>query len=877
MLKIIKTKVEYLQDPVGITEDPRFSWVLESSRQNVMQRQYHAQVSKDEAFRDLILDEKRNDDRSVHVKFGLLLQDHQKYYFRVKVSDDAGETSDWSLVQTFTTAFVGAARFRGQWIMAETEEEKEDSKAVYLRRAFETEKTLRAACVSVTAKGLYQLYLDGERVGNDELTPGWTSYHHRLLYQTYDVTAALQRPGRHCMGALLGAGWYKGRMGFVKSVGRNLYGEKTAFLAELRLQYEDGTEDVVATDADWQCAASPIVFSEIYDGEIYDAHMEIRNWCRAEESPTGDGQTVWKAVYTAPVDNHVLFSQYGCKVREVTKVPAKKIFTTPEGDTVIDFGQNLAGWIHMEVPESRDTDVIELDCFETLDAAGNVYTANLRTAKNRIVYHCAGQKVQYHPHFTYQGFRYAKIASFVTGLEAKPQYFTAYAVHSDLEPIGSFHCSDPDLNQLWHNTLWSLKSNFVDIPTDCPQRDERMGWTGDAQIFCRTAAFMMQTEVFFEKWLQDVAADQGENGAVSHVVPDPYTVRYSPDSPSGFIRDGSQGAAAWGDVAVLNPWNLYLAYGDPQILSQQYDSMKRWIGFMKAHADGCVWTYKTQYGDWVALDAEPGSYHGATPDTFTAAAYYTYVTGVMSKAAGVLGRTGDEAEYRALYETLLADFGRRFFNEKSGGMLIMTQTAHIAAIHFGLVPEGYLTGTVRELLRLLEQHDGHLVTGFVGTPYFCFALSETGHLKEAYDLLLKDDYPSWLYQVKMGATTIWEHWDGLKPDGTMWSEKMNSFNHYAYGSVCDWLVQTVAGIRQDEEAPGYRHAILYPQPGGGLTHAEGELQTEYGTLSCAWKKTEAGYEARVIVPANTSALFKFDTAGGRFEKELGSGQYAFTF
>ncbi|MBP5224441.1 MAG: family 78 glycoside hydrolase catalytic domain, partial [Lachnospiraceae bacterium] len=542
-----------------------------------------------------------------------------------------------------------------------------------------------------------------------------------------------------------------------------------------------------------------------------------------------------------------------------------------------DFGQNMAGVIRIDLPDAPAGAVIELDCFEVLDAAGNVYTENLRTAKNRVVYVCGGGPVHYCPHFTYQGFRYAKIASFIDGAVPETTHFTAFALHSDMEPIGTFSCSDPDLNKLWHNIRWGLKSNFVDIPTDCPQRDERMGWTGDAQIFCRTAAYMMQTEPFFEKWLADVAADQGKDGAVSHVVPDPYTVRYSPDAASGFIRNGSQGAAVWGDVAVLNPWNLYLAYGDPRILEDQYGSMQQWVRFMKAHADGCVWTYKTQFGDWVALDASPGSYHGATPDTFTAAAYYTYVTGVMAKAAKALGKTEDAQAYGTLYEALRADFARRFFDEETGGMTVPTQTAHIAAIHFGLVPEGFLAGTVRELLQLLEERDGHLATGFVGTPYFCFALSGTGHLKEAYELLLKDDYPSWLYQVKKGATTVWEHWDGLKPDGTMWSPAMNSFNHYAYGAVGDWMAQTIAGIRQDEDAPGYRHAVLYPQPGGGLTHAEGALETPYGMLSCGWKRTDAGYEVRVRVPVNASALFRFDAAGGLFERELGSGTEAFSF
>ena len=873
MLKILKTKIEYMtEEPVGIEKDPRFSWIMESDRNNTKQRTYHAQISENEAFTDLILDEVRETDQSVHVRFGLQLKDFSKYWFRVRVSDQEGTASEWSEPHPFVTAFFGTAAFRGQWISAESEEDRGDSKGTYLRKEIELKKPVREAYAAVSAKGLYRFFVDERKVGDDELTPGWTSYHKHHLYQTYDVTELLGTERKHCLGAMLGAGWYKGRMGFAKGIERNLYGTHTAFLLELHVRYTDGTEDIFVSDESWTGLDAPVVFSEIYDGEIYDAHLEIPGW--------GLPGTVCKAqrpVAAAPVDNAVMTSQPGCRVRRMTCVPARRIFTTPKGEQVIDFGQNMAGWIRIDVPESRDTDVIELDCFETLDAEGNVYTANLRTAKNRTVYYCSGKEVHYRPYFTYQGFRYAKIASFVANLEPETAHFTAFAVHSDMEKTGTFECSNEDLNRLWHNIVWGLKSNFVDIPTDCPQRDERMGWTGDAQIFCRTAAYIMQTELFFEKWLRDVAADQGEDGAVSHVVPDPYTRRYTPDAESGFIRNGSQGAAAWGDAAVLNPWNLYLAYGDPKILSNQYDSMKKWVGFLRAHADGCVWTYKTQYGDWVALDAAPGSYHGATPDTFTAAAYYVYVTGVMAKTARVLRKTQDAEEFEKLYEAIRKDFGKRFFDPKTGGMIIMTQTAHILPICFGLVPEGFMEGTVRELLELLKKHDGHLVTGFVGTPYFCFALSQTGHLKEAYELLLKDDYPSWLYQVKMGATTVWEHWDGLKPDGTMWSEKMNSFNHYAYGSVGDWLVQTIAGIRQDEEDPGYHHAVLYPQPGGGLTSAAGTLETVYGTLSCSWEKTDDGYAVLVRVPVNASACLKFDTNEGLFEKELGSGEYRFDF
>lgn len=726
---------------------------------------------------------------------------------------------------------------------AEREEEAGSSKGTYLRKAFKTGKKIKEAFVCATALGIYYLYLNGKKVGEDEMAPGWTSYRKHLCYQTYDVTG-LVREGGNVLGAMLGAGWYKGLMGLDHK--RNNYGTQTALLAQLLIRYEDGSTQTVVTDDSWEGKDSPVVFAEIYDGEIYDARLECPGWCEP-----GAGKQGWHKTERIPWEKRTLTAQGAGKVSQMDALPAKRVFVTPGGDTVVDFGQNLTGWIQVGA-KGRPGDVIHLECFETLDAAGNVYRENLRTAKESVKYIFGEQEaITYHPSFTFLGFRYAKITEFPG--EPKLDQFTAKTLHTKMEPTGEVHTSNPLLNQLWHNIVWGMKGNFLDIPTDCPQRDERLGWTGDAQIFCRTACSIMNTDTFFRKWLKDVAADQTPEGGVPHVVPDLL-------AGSENWTQGTHSAAAWGDAAVINPWNLYLAYGDKEVLKEQYDSMKAWIGFMKNHAVDYIWNYKLQFGDWVALDAEEGSYYGATPNDLTCTAYFAYSTGLFVKIAKVLGRYEDASTYQELYEKIVEKFRKTFFNE-DGSMTVQTQTAHIVALYFNLVPEAFRETTVEGLRNLLRKENGHLVTGFVGTPYFCHALSQNGCVREAYDLLLKEDFPSWLYQVKMGATTVWEHWDGLKPDGTMWSADMNSFNHYAYGAVGEWMFRVMAGLETSEKEGGYQHTVIAPRIGGGLTEAGASFRSVYGRVSSHWEVQGERITLTVEIPVNTTAEIRLADAG----------------
>ncbi|MCD8217293.1 MAG: glycoside hydrolase family 78 protein [Clostridiales bacterium] len=840
MALIRRITVNYLEGAKGISGAAQIGWVLESEKRGAVQEQYRIQIAKDNQFETPVFDSGDvQSEESAHVMVDLPWEDIQKYGIRVRAVV-SGEDIGWT-ESSFLTGYQDNAHWQGVFVTAEKAEDAAKSEGTYIRKAFNVKGKVKSAYLVSSAHGLYRAYINGQKVGRDEFAPGWTSYNDRLLYQTWEVTELLTE-GENVIGVHLGAGWYKGEMSFNHV--RNLYGDRTAFGGQIIVDYADGSREVIASDTSWKGSKSPVLFSEIYDGETYDARLEQDGW-----KEKGFDDSAWEAVTAVDRDLSTLVSQKGCAVEEMTQVEPVAVLITPEGDTVIDFGQNLTGWCYFAVENAAPGDKVELNFFETLDAKGNVYTENLRLAKETITYICKGEKKEvFYPHFTFQGFRYAKVASYPGAV--KKENFTAWALHSAMRQIGDFSCSNPLLNQLQHNILWGMKGNFLDIPTDCPQRDERLGWTGDAQIFCRTAAFLMDTYTFYSKWLKDVSNDQTPEGAVPHVVPDILTGHSDED---WLNSQGTVGATAWADVAVINPWTMYLAYGDLEIIRRQYDSMKKWISFMGEHStEDCMFSYALQFGDWVALDAEEGSYFGATPTAYTCAAYYCYSTDMVAKMAEALGEKEDAREYRALFERLKAAFVRHFFKE-NGDLTVQTQTAHIVALYFRLVPEEYKDITVKNLKKLLDAEDGHLVTGFIGTPYFTHALSENGCLDEAYDLLLKEDFPSWLYQVKMGATTVWEHWDGLKPDGTMWSPDMNSFNHYAYGSVGDWLYRVVGGLEIDEKRPGYKHYYVQPQIGGGLDWAEVSYESIYGKIVNRWEKSENQVILNVTVPVNAAA------------------------
>jgi alpha-L-rhamnosidase len=838
--------------PLGLGEfHPRFSWKLQADGKNVVQKSRQIQVSAHPSFTPVLWDSGLvADDQSHFVPYGgPALTPRTRYWFRVQVSATGGKT-DWSAPEWFETALSPKLSVPGAWsvpfISPEGPKGGKSSAARALKRDFALPFVPVSARVYATALGLYELSVNGKKVTEAVLTPGWTAYQKRLAYQTYDVTALLKKGG-NTVAALLGPGWYKGELTWMRS--RNLYGKRLALSALLEVEGPEGQSLTLTTDGTWLAGGSPITYSEIYHGEVYDARLE--------------GQQTWTPAQVIATPAIAIVPQDGPLVLPQERFAAKKI-ATPQGGEVFDFGQVLTGWVKFTVKGNPGDKVVLLHA-ETLDAKGNFYTKNLRNAKQRIEYTLKGGAAEtFSPRFTFQGFRYIRVEEGSVKVEAKS--LEAIVLHSEMAPTLEFECSHPGLNQLHHNIAWGWKGNAVDIPTDCPQRDERLGWSGDAQIFAATAARLRQVDGFFRKWLRDVRCDQLPNGAIPHVIPD---VLGRNPKREPMMKGDPAGSTGWGDIAVVGPWQVWLASGDRQLLEESWPMMRDWVEFMRAQATGgTLWNTGFHFGDWVALDAKEGSFFGATPNDLTATAYFAYSTQLLAKTARVLGREKDAKTYETLQAKIVVAFQKEFLTP-SGRLAARTQTAHILALMFGLIPEAHRARTIADLAKLLEENDGHLTTGFLGTPAFCDALTGAGRLDLAYELLLKDDYPSWLYQVSKGATTVWEHWDGLKPDGTMWSTKMNSFNHYAYGAVGDWMYRTIGGIALDESAPGYKRIVFQPQPGGGITHARQKVGTAYGPVSMGWTIADGKWTLNFVVPPNTSARLVLPSG----TKEYGSGSH----
>lgn len=697
---------------------------------------------------------------------------------------------------------------KGKWIRS-----KQDygDAATLFGYDFDTADNVESARLYITAMGVYNAYINGNRVGNFVMAPGWTAYEKRHQYQVYDITDLLNTRNR--IEVSVGKGWYRGRL--VTWSNTNIWGAFSALIAVIEVVYKDGNIQYFRTNrGEWKTAPAPVKFSEIYDGETYDATYVPEKW---EES------------VTLHASKDVLIPQEGLFVTEQERIKPVKVLTTPKGETVIDFGQNMTGYAEFSV-DGKIGDKIIYTHAETLDADGNFYTDNLRTAKQRVEYVCREGKQTYKPQHTFMGFRYIRLDSAPPYLN--PMDFTAVEVHSDMKRIGYFKCSDEKINKLYENVIWGQKDNFLDVPTDCPQRDERLGWTGDAQVFVKTATYNFDVRLFFEKWLKDLAAEQETHGFVPFVVPS--------------VIDEDEPSAAWGDAAVICPWQIYVTYGDKQVLADQIESMKAWVDYIHAYGDEeYLWIGGEHFGDWLGLDAEEGSYKGISDTDMIASAYFAYSAGIVAKALNVLGE--DSAYYSDMYRKIKEAFNKRFTEFK-------TQTECAIVLYFDIVPNK--REVADKLAQMVKANGNKLQTGFIGTPYILEALSQNGYADIAYSLLLQEEYPSWLFSVNMGATTIWEHWDGMKSDGTMWSTDMNSFNHYAYGAVASWMYETIAGIRPDERKPGFENIILTPTPDLRLDWAEATIETKYGTVGSKWIRKNGVTEYEFKIPSK--AVLKLD-------------------
>ncbi|WET69870.1 alpha-L-rhamnosidase [Sphingobacterium sp.] len=852
-LEVIDLKVEHLSNPLAVeTEIPRLSWKITSTEKNTQQAEYEIRVGTDKVFlnkdKDLVWKHRASTDQSVLIDYaGSPLQSKKKYFWQVRVKDNHGNTSAWSTIGFFQMG-ISASDWSAQWITVSGKDTS--SRSPLFRKEFSLKKKIKSAMAYITAKGLYEAKLNGARISDTYFAPGWTSYKNQLQYQVYDVTALL-RVGSNVLGASLGNGWYKGRIGFGNQ--HNFYGDTRGLLLQLEVEYTDGTKETINTDENWKYTYGPIMASDIYDGEIYDARMEITGWDNIDFKEDIN----WKNVNVMNKGTEKLIAMSGPPVRKHEQFKALSIFKTPKGETVVDFGQNLVGWVMLKAQGPTGTK-ITLSHAEVLTKEGNFYTTNLRSAKAQDSYILKGGAEQvFEPHFTFQGFRYVKVEGYPG--ELKSDDLTAVALYSDMATTGKFTTSNPLINQLQHNIQWGQKGNFLDVPTDCPQRDERLGWTGDAQAFANTAAYNMDVAGFFTKWLKDVKADQQPNGLIPHVIPNVLG-----------INDGA--SAGWADVATIIPWDMYRAYGDRRILETQYESMQKWVGYITSVAKNNLWNSGFHFGDWLFYrpnDDNDG--RAAVTDKYLIAqTFYAHSTQLLINAAEVLGKKEDVTKYTALLSNIKAAFVKEYVTP-TGRLVSGTQTAYVLALQFDMLPEGLRAACADRLVANIRDYGNHLTTGFLGTPYICHVLTRFGHNDVAYDLLMQESYPSWLYPVKMGATTIWERWDGIKPDGSFQTPDMNSYNHYAYGAIGDWMYRTIAGINSAADAPGYKSIVIAPKPGGKLTQASAELETVYGTVKSAWVLENNLLKLDVTVPANTRAKIVLVDSS----HDIGSGTYHF--
>lgn len=870
---------EYKENPMGLgTENPRLSWKLRSSQQNVLQTAYEVNVATDKGFSKKNMSwssGKVSSDQSVLVKYnGEMLKPSTRYYWRVRVWDNHGNTSQWSDPAFFETG-LNETTWKAKWIEPVQDTSEQYIPALYIRKEVSLGKKVAKARAYVTSHGLYNFFINGEKIGDQVLTPGWTSYKNRLQYQVYDVTSMLNQ-GKNAIGASVGDGWYRGALGWVSKWG--IYGKFLGLLAQINIDYTDGTSEVIITDESWKATSDgPIRRDGIYYGEDYDATREMPGW-----NKTGFDDKNWQSVKTASYPEEKIIATQTVPVRKIQEIKPIKIFRTPKGTLVADMGQNMVGWVRLKV-NGKKGDSLNIRHAEVLDKFGEFYTENLRAANASVSYVMKGGEETIEPNFTFMGFRYVSIDHYPGDL--KPEDLTGVVIHSDMDVTGHFACSDSLVNQLQHNIQWGQKGNFLDVPTDCPQRDERLGWTGDAQAFCRTAAFNMDVASFFTKWLKDVAIDQNDDGSVPFVIPD-------------VLRLPGATSAGWGDVALIAPMTMFKVYGDTQLLRNQYESMKAYVDFIiNKSGDSMIWKGGSVFGDW--LYYKPKMENHTEPDGYTnpdmiATAFFGYSASILAEAAGILGNTTEQQKYAGVFDKVKKAFIDNYVTPE-GRVFSDSQTGYVLALMFHLLPAELEKNAASFLVNDIRRRNNHLSTGFLGTPYLCHVLTANGYSDVAYDLLLQETFPSWLYPVKMGATTIWERWDGQKTDSTFQDVGMNSFNHYAYGAIGDWMYRVSAGI--EEGAPGYKKIIIQPHPSEKLSFANADFESSYGKISSGWKKNGNDIVINAVIPPNTTAKIvlpgadvdeiksknaslkdlSFMREGDSTTLEVGSGEYTFHY
>ncbi|MCX6068175.1 MAG: family 78 glycoside hydrolase catalytic domain [Chloroflexi bacterium] len=830
-MKITRLKTNHVKKLLGFALDkPVLSWIVEDTRDK-KQTASQVVISQDDAFTQILFDSGKVSGAeidSIAYRPNIPLSPRTRYFWKVRVwgeTESAESETTW-----FETAKMGEP-WQAQWI---TPDFQDHDTHPFLFKNFELPAKVVLARAYICGLGLYHFELNGERVGDEHLTPYLNAYDQWIQYQTFDVTEQLNA-GSNFISVMLGNGWYKGRYGLQDYPNEpKPYGEKFALICELHIELENGKRLVLATDKTWNAMPAPVLASDIYDGETYDARI----------TKPGKGKGKFSGVKKISLDTKKLQARRSLPVRVNEEIKPKTVIQTPAGETVLDMGQNMTGWIRFKTSAPSGT-CIHLQFGEVLND-GNFYRDNLRTAKAEYIFIADGTETVTQPFFTFYGFRYVKITGWVGDLNL--DNFTGCVVYSDMDVIGHIETSDAKVNQLFRNTLWSLKGNFLDIPTDCPQRDERLGWAGDAQMFSGTACFNMEASAFLGKFVYDMGREQAKfGGMVPWVIPAAHMTR--------------GGSSAWGDAATIIPWNVYQFYGDKSILEQQFESMCAWVDFIKKADDAAgskrLWTTGFHFGDWLALDGnDPNSPMGGTPEDFISSAYYFYSANLTARAAAVLGKTEPAAEYYALAGQIKAAIQKEYFTA-TGRLAIGTQTGLVLTLFMDIAPEEFRARIASDLVSRLRKDKVHLRTGFIGTPYLCRVLSSCGANELAYQLLLNEDYPSWLYAINLGATTIWERWNSLKPDGSFSSTEMNSFNHYAYGSIVEWMYRDMCGLNPsagDDLATGFRRARIAPKPDKSMKWAKARYRSTAGLFESGWQIEEDGkLSFEFAVPFNVEA------------------------
>jgi alpha-L-rhamnosidase len=878
MLTVDSLTCEYRTNPLGIdVTGPRLSWKLKGDQAGLRQAAYRILAATAPALlaqgqADLWDSGQVASDASVLVPYGGPKPiSRQRIYWNVTVWDAAGDTAT-TAPAWFELGLLKRSDWKAKWIGASLRGgPRSSAPAPYLRKSFTLPGNIAGARLYVTSLGMHECSINGRRVSDDVFAPGWTNYSKHIQYNVYDVTDLLQS-GENTLGAVLGDGWAAGHIGWGH---RQQYVDRPRLLAQLEVKTASGDTIVVTGDRTWKHWYGPLLHNDLLMGEAYDARLEMPGW----DAPGFDDRR-WLPVELFKDTGATLAATNGPTVRRIEALApvaeARMITGFTAKRYIFDLGQNIVGRVRFQGSAPTGTTIV-LRFAEVLDADGEIYTDNLRTARATDVYTFKGEGIEtWEPKFTFHGFRYVELSGYAGTVD--PGTLTGIVLHSAMAPTGSFTCSDPLVNQLQHNITWGQKCNFVDVPTDCPQRDERLGWTGDIQVFVRTAAFNMDVAGFMTKWAQDVADSQNERGCIPPVVP----------QVGALMEDGGP---AWADAGVICPWTIYLCYGDKEILAKNYGVMTRFMDFLLATSPGyirCAPDYQgwLGFGDWLSINAD-------TPRDLIGTAFLAYDANLMAQIAAVLGKTRDAARYRKLFGEVKKAFAGGFLvgakrsdaetqaaidrsqvaeaDAISRGNLKTvdygpiaskvfdtrffqpTQTAYVLALHFDLLPTKLRPLAAAELVADIERRGDHLSTGFVGSPYLPHVLSSNGKLDVAYKLLAQTTWPSWLYPVTQGATTIWERWDGWTPENGFQDKGMNSFNHYAYGAIGAWLYNTVAGIEIDPVQPGYKHTILRPQAGGDLTCAAARLETPYGELVSDWKLDDGRFTWEIVVPPNTTA------------------------